>query len=73
MNVDGTGLTRLTDDPAWDGQPAFNLDGSQIAFTSGRGDIDDIYIMNVDGTQQTNLTNNAAGHDARATFGRDYP
>ncbi|MDH5682254.1 MAG: hypothetical protein OEZ36_11740, partial [Spirochaetota bacterium] len=59
MNIDGTEQTRLTNNPANDGNPSFSPDGNKIAFSSNR-DVDwEIYIMNVDGTGQTNLSNNA--------------
>jgi Tol biopolymer transport system component len=59
MNADavGTGETRLTFDPALDGEPAFSPDGQRIAFRSHRvNDKADIYVMNADGSEQTNLT-----------------
>ena len=56
MNADGTGVTRLTDNPASDQQPAWSPDGSRIAFTSTRDGNFDIYVMNADGTGVTRLT-----------------
>jgi Tol biopolymer transport system component len=58
MNADGTGQTRLTNDPASDSDPAWSPDGTKIAFVSSRdaGDFE-IYKMNADGTGQTRLTN----------------
>jgi hypothetical protein len=58
MNVDGSGLTRLTNNPAGDYAPAWSPDGSKIAFHSDRDDNLDIYVMNADGTSQSRLTNN---------------
>jgi Tol biopolymer transport system component len=52
VNADGTGVTRLTNDPASDFAAAWSPDGSQIAFTR---DIQ-IYKMNADGTNVTRLT-----------------
>ncbi len=60
MNSDGTGQTRLTDNPAFDGVPSFSPDGSRIAFASFRDGNSEIYVMNADGTGQTNLTNHSA-------------
>src|SRR5260221_1317060 len=56
MNADGTGVTRLTNDPAIDQDPAWSPDGSRITFTSTRNGNYDIYVMNADGTCVTQLT-----------------
>lgn len=55
-NVDGSGVTRLTSDPAVDDQPIWSPDGQAIAFRSNRQGKYDIWVMNVDGTNQANLT-----------------
>jgi len=63
MNTDGSGLTRLTDNPADDGGDGlfcFSPDGSKIAFYSWRDRNYEIYIMNTDGSEQTRLTDNSA-------------
>ena len=36
MNVDGSGVVRLTDHSAWDTSPAWSPDGQRIAFASDR-------------------------------------
>ncbi len=56
MNPDGTALTRLTDDPGWDGTPAWSPDGTQIAFASERLGSPVIMLMNADGSNQRALT-----------------
>lgn len=62
MNVDGSGLTRLTTDPAQDFDPAWSPDGTRIVFSSERLRDDaifgnrDIYVMNADGSGQQPLT-----------------
>ncbi|MFL6228095.1 MAG: kelch repeat-containing protein [Pyrinomonadaceae bacterium] len=59
MNADGSNQTRLTNDSAGDGHPAFSPDGTRIAFTSRRdGGRTHIYLMNPDGTGQTQLLPN---------------
>lgn len=61
MNADGTGQTRLTNDPGWDWEATWSPDLSKIAFTSDRGAISpEIWVMNADGSGQTQLTNNGA-------------
>ena len=58
MNVDGSGLKRLTN--AHGEYPAWSPDGSRIAFASARDGNYEIYVMNADGSGQTRLTNNPA-------------
>jgi TolB protein len=59
MSVDGSGLRQLTDGPASDEGPVWSPDGKRIAFTRevDREFIEsDVYVMNVDGTEQRRLT-----------------
>ena len=65
INSDGTGLRRLTYNPADDGAPSWSPDGSVIAFHSDRSSIGEpegyeIYVMPLDGSVLTRLTNNDA-------------
>src|SRR4051812_26456720 len=48
-NVDGSNISRLTNNAATDDQPAWSPDGSQIAFVSDRTGNPELYIMNADG------------------------
>ena len=61
MDVDGTNQQKLTHDAAVNGDPAWSPDGSKIAF-SAQLDNDDgdiiIAVMNADGTNRKNLTEN---------------
>ena len=62
MNADGSGVTRLTNNLAFNTGPSWSSDGRRIAFASNSGDGNgDIYVMNADGTGVTRLTNNSAG------------
>ena len=56
MNVDGSGVTRLTNNPYYDDMPDWSPDGSRIVFSSDFGDWIDICVMNADGSGQTRLT-----------------
>lgn len=59
MNSSGGGRTRLTNT----GQntfPAWSPDGTRISFTSDRDGNREIYVMNSDGSGQTNLTKDPA-------------
>jgi hypothetical protein len=61
IRTDGSGLTRLTTDPATDGTPvAWSPDGSQIAFFSDRSGTNEIYVMDSDGSDIRRLTRNEA-------------
>jgi TolB protein len=57
MNSDGSNQTRLTYNPAFDSQPLFSADGSKIAFNSDRDGNTRTYVMNLDGSNQTLLSN----------------
>jgi Tol biopolymer transport system component len=70
MNVDGTGLTRLTHNPARDHLAAWSPDGRKIAFASDRSGGGDIYVMEADGTGVTRLTT-SPGIDANAEWSPD--
>src|SRR3989454_64636 len=70
MNVDGTGVARLTVNVASDVSPTWSPDGSKIAFVSNRDGNNEIYTMNADGTGATRLTSNPA-LDANPTWSHD--
>jgi len=70
MDADGTNETRLTFSPldaegnanpttVGNADPDFSPDGSRIAFVSRRDNNNEIYTMNVDGSDQRNLTKSA--------------
>ena len=66
INADGSGVTRLTNNPARDVSPAWSPDGNRIAFVTNRDGNLEIYVMNADGSGVTRLTNNSAVDDSPA-------
>jgi len=56
MPADGGTAEKLTSDIAWQMQPVFSPDGSQIAFTSDQGGGDNIWVMDADGSNQRPVT-----------------
>lgn len=66
-NMDGTGLTRLTNANGSERDPHWSPDGSKIVFVSERDEPDpinpnqEIYVMNADGSGQTRLTFSGGG------------
>jgi TolB protein len=67
VNTDGTGLTRVTLDPAVDVQPAWSPDGRLLAFKSRRHRHGDIFAIHPDGTGIAPVTT-SRGND----FGPDW-
>jgi Tol biopolymer transport system component len=60
MNVDGSGLKRLTNYEFDDAMPRWSPDGRQIAFVSWRDGNWEIYLMNSGGSAVTRLTDDPA-------------
>jgi uncharacterized repeat protein (TIGR01451 family) len=57
-NADGSGLLNLSNDPAYDYEPAWSPDGSKIAFSSDSGGQLEVWLMNADGSNRHPLTTN---------------
>jgi TolB protein len=60
MNRDGSGVRRMTNNPAIDVSPTWSPSGTQLAWVSDRTGTGRIYIMNADGTGQRVLINEEA-------------
>ncbi len=75
MNADGTGLTQILESihyHAW--FPVWSPDGSKISYQLFSGEVNyenfSIWVMNTDGTQNTQLTNHP-GNDTHPTWSPD--
>jgi PKD repeat protein len=70
VNSDGTGFRRLTDDPAWDVDPAWSLEGGKIAFQTGRYGGQHLALMNTDGSGVSQLGGVQGSEPAWSSDGR---
>ena len=68
MDIDGSNLTRLTNNSIEDGEPSWSPDGSKLVYYKDRPG--DIYVMNVDGSNVQRLTD-APGPDTLPTWTPD--
>ena len=65
MNAHGTNVRQLTRGGFFDQSPSWSPDGTQIAFSSGRGSTDGtlkVFVMAADGTNVRQLTTGAGSH-----------
>lgn len=70
VDVDGTGLTQLTDSPSYDAEATFSPLGDRIVFTSLRGGDLDLWSMAPDGSDLRQITDRV-GYDGGAFFSPD--
>ena len=80
MTPDGEQIRQLTNEPKYDGEPAWSPDGKRITFVSyrdlkqipERGVIrGEIYVMNADGTNPINLTRSVEKAERVSTWSPD--
>jgi TolB protein len=72
MNLDGSGVSRLTYSPAIETFPVLSPDGKRVVFVSSRDEANasEIYVMNADGTGLSRLTY-AVGFDVDPVWSKD--
>jgi Tol biopolymer transport system component len=71
MHPDGSGVERLTDNPAYDDQAAFSPDGQQIVFATSRANgTADLWTLDVRSRRATALTSGPGG-DYRPSWSPD--
>jgi TolB protein len=71
MNADGNGLENLSNALGNDLYPAWSHDGSKIVFESDRTGLRQVWIMNADGSGQTQLTFDATRTDQTPEWSPD--
>jgi Tol biopolymer transport system component len=62
INADGSGLEKLTTDGNND-YPTYSPDGRKIAFISDRTGVEQVWVMNADGSNQTQLSHSGVVED----------
>jgi Tol biopolymer transport system component len=70
VNVDGSGLTQLTDTPGYDAEATISPRGDRMVFTSLRSGDLDLWTMNLDGSDARQITT-GIGYDGGAFFSPD--
>ncbi len=71
MNDDGTNRVRLTDGKSIVQQPAWSPDGKQIAYARDDGRGFDIWLMNIDGSDNRRFTKDAESNEIKPVWTPD--
>jgi eukaryotic-like serine/threonine-protein kinase len=70
INLAAITLTPLTTDPGYEGEPSFSADGQRLAYVSDRTGDFEIFLKQISGGPDINLTNNKAD-DVQPAFSPD--
>jgi len=70
MNISNNPVVFGVDNSGWQIDPAWSPDGNKIAFVSRRSGFVDIWVMDSDGSNQVNLTNQPT-YDASPAWSPD--
>jgi serine/threonine protein kinase len=70
MDLASIALTPLTTDPGYEGEPTFSADGQRLAYVSDRTGNFEIFLKQISGGPDINLTNNLAD-DVQPAFSPD--
>ena len=71
INPDGTGQIKLTYNSDTDLFPEISPDGTKIAFGTSRDGDDEIYTIDIDGANPTNISNDGITHDTYPSWSPD--
>jgi eukaryotic-like serine/threonine-protein kinase len=72
MNSDGSNPKQLTDNTAFESDPNWSPDSKKIVYTKAMtGSVFDIWMMNADGAEQTNVSNTDKADEALPVFSPD--
>jgi Tol biopolymer transport system component len=63
INTDGTGLKQLTTGVGNNQYPTYSPNGRRIAFISDRTGVEQVWVMNADGSQQTQISHSGVRQD----------
>ena len=71
--LNGGDATRLTSGAAWDSEPRFSPDGRRLAFVSDGGGNEQLWVMNADGTNPEQVTDEETARVTDPVWDPDGP